>query len=58
MTLDGNIFRGLFEHEILKPAILISSKGNVNNLLLLKQVVNVELAMPLQLNRIHSLIFV
>ena len=33
MTLDGKILRGLFKHERLKPAILIISKGNVNNLL-------------------------
>ena len=31
MTLDGKILRGLFEHERLKPAILRTSEGNVNN---------------------------
>ena len=44
MTLDGKIFRGLFEHERLIPAILGTSKGNVNNLSQLKQVTNVGLA--------------
>ena len=33
MTLDGKILRGLFKHERLKPAILRTSNGNVNNLL-------------------------
>ena len=47
MTLDGNILRGFFEHERLKPAILRTSKGNVNNLSQLKQVINVGLAMSL-----------
>ena len=43
MTLDGKILRGLFEHERLKPAILKMSKGNVNNLSQLKQVINIGL---------------
>ena len=29
MTLDGKILRGLFKHEILKPAILRTSKENL-----------------------------
>ena len=41
MTLDGKILRGLFEHERLKPAILRTSEGNVNNLSHLKQVINI-----------------
>ena len=32
MTSDGNILQGLFEHERLKPAVLRTSEGNVNNL--------------------------
>ena len=32
LTLDGNILRGLFKHERLKPAILRTSEGNINNL--------------------------
>ena len=43
MTLDGKILRGLFEHEILKPAILTTSEGDVNNLLQLKQIINTGL---------------
>ena len=41
MTLDGKIFRSLFEHERFKPAIIRASQGNVYNLLQLKQVVNI-----------------
>ena len=38
MTLDGNILRGLFEHERLKPAIIRTSHGNIHSLVQLKQV--------------------
>ena len=47
MILDGKILRGLFELERLKPAILRTSKGNINNLLQLKQVINIGLTMKL-----------
>ena len=30
MTIDGQLMRGLFEHERLKPATLKTDKGNVN----------------------------
>ena len=40
MTLDGKILRGLFKQERLKPAILRTSKGNINYLSQLKQVIN------------------
>ena len=43
MTLDGKHLRGLFEHERLKPAILRTSKGNVTNLVKLKQLFNMGL---------------
>ena len=43
-TLDGKILRGLFEHERLKPAILRTSKGNINNLSQFKQVINIGLS--------------
>ena len=43
MTVDGKILRGLFEHKELKPTILRMSKGNINNLSQLKQVINIEL---------------
>ena len=45
MSLDGKILRGLFKHERLKPAILQTSNGHVNNKLHLKQVINVGLSM-------------
>ena len=32
MTLDGKILRGLFEHERMKPANIITNHGNVQNL--------------------------
>ena len=41
MTLDGKILRGLFEHERLKPAKILTSLGNVCNLPQLKQIVNI-----------------
>ena len=43
MTLDGIILKGLFEHEKLKPAIIRTSRGNVQNLAELRQVINTEL---------------
>ena len=45
MTLDGRILQGLFKHEKLKPAILRTSEGNVNNLAKLKQIINGGLAL-------------
>ena len=47
MTFDGKILRDLFKHERLKPAILRNSKGNVNNLSQLKQIIHVGLATSL-----------
>ena len=38
MTLDGQLLRGLFKHERIKPAIIKTSEGNVTNLAHLKQV--------------------
>ena len=43
MTLDGKMFRGLFEHERLKPAIIRTSQGNVQNLAELRQVMNANM---------------
>ena len=43
MTLDGKILRGLFEHKRLKPAIIRTSQGNVQNLFQLKQITNAGL---------------
>ena len=45
MTLDGKILCGLFKHERLKPAILRTSKGNVSNLVKLKQIINTGLTL-------------
>ena len=43
MTLDGKILRGLFEHKRLKPAILRTSQGNIQNLAELRQIMNTNL---------------
>ena len=43
MMLDGVILRGIFEHERLKPAVIRTSQGNVQNLAELKQIMNTEL---------------
>ena len=44
MTIEGQLMRGLFEHERLKPAILKIDKGNVNTLLALRRVMNLEIS--------------
>ena len=36
MTLDGVMLRGIFEHERLKPALIRTNQGNVQNLAELK----------------------
>ena len=43
MTLDGIILKGIFEHERLKPAIIRTNHGNVQNLAELKQIINTDL---------------
>ena len=43
MTLDGVMLRGIFEHERLKPAIIRTNQGNVQNLAELRQIMNKEL---------------
>ena len=42
MTLDGVMLRGIFEHKRLKPTIIRTNQGNINNLAELKQVMNTE----------------
>ena len=42
MTLDGIILKGIFEHERLKPAIIRTSHGNVQNLAELREFMNTE----------------
>ena len=51
MTLDGKILWGLFEHERLKPTILRTSKGNINNLSNLKQITDIGLTMTSLLSK-------
>ena len=43
MTVDGRIFRGLFEQEGLKPMNIRMSQGNVQNIAQLKQIMNAGL---------------
>ena len=43
MTLDGVMLRGIFEHKRLKPTIIRTNQGNINNLAELRQVMNTEL---------------
>ena len=43
MTLDGKILRGIFEHERLKPAVIRTNQGNVQNLADLRQIMNTDL---------------
>ena len=43
MTLDGVMLGGIFEHQRLKPAIINTNQGNVQNLAELKQIMNMEL---------------
>ena len=42
-TLDGNILRGLFEYERLRPMDIRMSQENVQNLVQLKQIINAGL---------------
>ena len=37
------MLRGIFEHERLKPTIIRTNQGNVQNLAELKQIMNTEL---------------
>ena len=43
MTLDGKILRGLSEHKRLKPTIIRTSQGNVQNLAEPRQIMNINL---------------
>ena len=43
MTIDGKILRGIFEHERLKPAVIRTNQGNVQNLADLRQIMNTDL---------------
>ena len=43
MTLDGKILRGNFKHERLKPTLIRTNQGNVQNLAELRQIMNTNL---------------
>ena len=43
MTIDGQIMRGLFEHERSKPAVVRTNQGNVKTLSTLKKAMNLEI---------------
>ena len=43
ITLDGIILKGIFEHKRLKPTIIRTSHGNIQNLAELRQAMNTEL---------------
>ena len=43
MMLDGKILKGIFEHERLKPAVIRTNHGNVQNLAKLRQIMNTNL---------------
>ena len=43
MTLDGIILKGIFEYERLKPAVIRTNDGNVQNLAEQRQVMNTDL---------------
>ena len=43
MTLDGKILKGIFEHERLKPAVIRTNHGSVQNLSELRQIMNTDL---------------
>ena len=44
MTIEGQLMRGLFEHERLKPATIPMDRGNVRTLSELKRVMNLAIA--------------
>ena len=43
MTIDGQLMRGLFEHERLKPVVIRTNQGNVKTQPALKKAINLEL---------------
>ena len=43
MTLDGVMLRGIFKHERLKPAVIRTSRGNIQKLAELKQIMNANM---------------
>ena len=43
MTLDGKILKGIFEYKRLKPTLIRTNHGNVQNLAELRQIMNTDL---------------
>ena len=43
MMLDGKILKGIFEHKMLKHAVIRTNHGNVQNLAELRQIMNTDL---------------
>ena len=43
MTQDGVMLRGIFEHKRIKPAVIRTSLGNIQNLAQLKQIMHTDL---------------
>ena len=43
MTIDGVMLREIFEHERLKPAVIRTSRGNIQKLAELKQIMNADM---------------
>ena len=43
MTLDGIVLKGIFEHERLKPTVIRTIHGNIQNLAELRQIMNTDL---------------
>ena len=46
MTIDGQLLRGLFEHERLKLTVIKTDKVNVTTLPALKRIMNSEITPP------------
>ena len=46
MTINGQLLRGLFEHERLKPAMIKTDKVNMTTLPALKRIMNSEITPP------------
>ena len=43
MMFDGKILKGIFEHKRLKPTVIRTNHGNVQNLAELRQIMNIDL---------------
>ena len=43
MILDGVMLRGIFKHKRLKPTVIRTSRGNVQKLAELKQIMNADM---------------